>query len=115
MSGDTINRPKATKHAGDTDNRPKAVKLSGDTINRHMATKHTGDTDNRPKAVKLSGDTDNLRNDAKYVVRPNGKLAWPLGYQAHSEVCRAERKALQGLLALKGDGYDRSRTQRTKA
>ena len=80
ISGDTINRPKATKHAGDTDNRPKAVKLSGDTINRHMATKHTGDTDNRPKAVKLSGDTDNLRNDAKYAVRPNGN---PVGLFFH--------------------------------
>jgi hypothetical protein len=93
MSGDTINRPKAAKHAGDTDSRPKAVKLSGDTIKRHKATKHTGDTDNRPKAVKLSGDTinrpkamklsgdtDNLRNDAKYAVRPNGN---PVGLFFH--------------------------------
>ena len=92
-AGNTINRPKATKHTGDTDNRPKAVKLIGDTINRPMATNHTGDTDNRPKAVKLSGDTinrpkatkrngdtDNLRNDAKYAVRPNGN---PVGLFFH--------------------------------
>ena len=67
LFGNTINRPKATKHTGDTDNRPKAVKLSGDTINR-------------PKATKRNGDTDNLRNDAKYAVRPNGN---PVGLFFH--------------------------------
>ena len=66
-TSDTINRPKATKRTGDTINRPKPVKLIGGTINRPKATKHTGDTDNRPKAVKLSGGTINRPKATKHT------------------------------------------------